>query len=176
MESPLPRTPQWIRYFIEKKAINREEIDRSFSRLHWIMTDETVSDSFSSIELYKRSSSAELGRWFNSFAFYNRVAKPVSIERAGARPAQLAAARQIFGEALDIIKPKGVWVIGKAQCDETLPILDGYRIAREIMIPHVAFISNLDGKASWRRFRSIMRGSFAKAAQWTCRCGRRMSS
>jgi hypothetical protein len=48
---PPPEDPQWIRYFIEKKAINREEIDRSFSRLHWIMTHETVSDSCSSMEL-----------------------------------------------------------------------------------------------------------------------------
>jgi hypothetical protein len=158
---PPPADPQWIRYFIEKKATKKADIDRSFSRLHWIMTDETISDSCNYIELYERSSSAELERWFNLFAFYNYVSKSVGPTNASkVTSRQLADARQPFREALQMIDPKGVWIMGKRQVKYSEEIIEQYGINssdREIMIPHVCLVSNVGGRESWRRFGDIMR-------------------
>jgi hypothetical protein len=68
---PPPEDPQWIRYFIEKKATKKDDYDSSFSRLFRIMTDETISW----IKLYERTSPDDLKSWFDLFAFYNYVSK-----------------------------------------------------------------------------------------------------
>jgi hypothetical protein len=79
------------------------------------MTDETVSDSCNYIELYESSSSDELDRWFNLFAFYNYVAKPIGPTNAVVTKGQLDAARQPFREALQVIKPSGVWIMARSR-------------------------------------------------------------
>jgi hypothetical protein len=90
------------------------------------MTDETVSDSCSSIELYKRSSSAVLDRWFNRFAFYNYVSKSIGPTNARVTAGQLDAARQPFRQALQVIKPTGVWIMGKRQVEYSEKIIEQY--------------------------------------------------
>lgn len=159
-DEPPPEDPQWIRYFIEKKAIKRDDIDKSFSRLFWIMAEPFQNDFMTSGELYDRASSAELERWFNRFAFYNYVAKSIGSTNAGVTDPQLDAARQPFSQALQVIKPTGVWIIGQRQVEYSEEIIKQYGIKssdREIMIPHVSRVSNVEGPASWLRFKAIMR-------------------
>lgn len=124
------------------------------------MTDETIRGSRSWIELYERASSAQLERWFNRFAFYNYVSKSIGPTNAGVTDRQLADARQPFRQALQAIKPTGVWIMGQKQVDYSEKIIERYGIKlidREIMNPHVSRVSNVEGPASWRRFKVIMR-------------------
>lgn len=67
---PPREDPQWIWHFISKEAVKGDNIDLSFSRLHWLMTDLIIAGRSAS-ELYGRTSSAKLKSWFDLFAFYN---------------------------------------------------------------------------------------------------------
>jgi hypothetical protein len=50
--------------------------------------------------------------------------------------------------ALQVIKPTGVWIMGKKQVEYSEEIIEQYGIKtidREIMIPHVNRVSNVEG-------------------------------
>jgi hypothetical protein len=153
------RDPQWIWYFINKEAgDNWKYIDRTFGRLHRFMSGKDVSF----IKLYKSTSSDDLESWFNLFAFTNFVAPSVSANASGASQSQLKDAGRIFLGRLSVLypKPKGVWVMGEAQTCVSHAVLRELGIPSEnieVMKPHPAYISNVDGVKSWERFLAIMR-------------------
>jgi hypothetical protein len=153
------RDPQWIWYSINKEADdNRKYIDRTFGRLHGFMSGKDVSF----IELFERTSSADLESWFNLFAFTNFVAPSVSAHASGASQRQLKDSGSIFLERLSMLypKPKGVWVLGEAQTGHSMEVLRHLGIPSgniEVMRPHPAYISNEEGAESWKRFEAIMR-------------------
>jgi hypothetical protein len=114
------------------------------------------------IQLYERTSSADLESWFNLFAFTNFVAPSVSAHPSGASQSQLKNSGGIFLERMSRLlpKPKGAWVMGKAQTGYSLEVLRDLGIPSEnieVMKPHPAYISNEEGAESWNRFEAIMR-------------------
>jgi hypothetical protein len=125
----------------------RKQIDRTFARLYRFMSGKEVSF----IELYERTSSADLESWFNLFAFTNFVAPSVSAHANGASQRQLKDSGHIFLERLSRLdpKPKGVWVIGEAQTCYSLGMLGDLEIPAEnieVMKPHPALYIQQRGR------------------------------
>jgi hypothetical protein len=167
--------PQWIRYFIDKKVIatndelrregkQKEKPDTTFCRLRWFMTDPGMRAGLSYVKLFERASSDQLQAWFDQFAFTNYVVVPVgATNKSKVTDPQLALARVPFLRTLEKIRPKAAWVLGKRQTDDpenTLGILKNFGVEErniEVMIPHPAFISTVEGLKSWERFLDIMR-------------------
>jgi hypothetical protein len=48
-----------------------DEIDKTFCRLHWFMTDPLVAAPLSYEQLYMKATPEQLRTWFNLFAFTN---------------------------------------------------------------------------------------------------------
>lgn len=167
--------PQWIRYFIDKKVIatnyelrregkQKEKPDTTFCRLRWFMTDPDTRAGLSYVKLFECATSNQLQAWFDQFAFTNYVVVPVgATNKSKATDRQLALARVPFLRALEQIRPKAAWVLGKRQTDDpknTLGILKDFGVEErniEVMRPHPAFISTAEGLKSWERFLDIMR-------------------
>jgi hypothetical protein len=167
--------PQWIGYFINKTVIEtnielrregkkEEKPDRTFCRLHWFMAAPVIRSQFSYEKLFYRTSSEELQSWFDLFAFTNYVLKPVGeTNRSKVTDAKLKAARKPFRRALEMIRPKAAWVLGKKQTkdpENALGVLKDFGVERkniEVMIAHPVCVSTVEGLVSWEQFLAIMR-------------------
>jgi hypothetical protein len=168
-----PDDTQWIRYWINKAIVQNniknkangaklEELDKTFCRLHWFTSDPVLRGKYNYSSLYYATESAKLEAWFNQLAFINFVTEPVGLDNDWkVTDGMLVAARRPLKLALEELKPKAVWVMGKRQVEYSLDVLLGFGIPMEnieIMTPHPAMIlSNVDGLASAARFLAILK-------------------
>ena len=155
--NPPATDPQWILYFINQEAVEKKDIEGSFSRLYKFM--ENKSGAWP--QVYAQATPQDLQGLFNRFAFYNYVSPPIAPINSPVTGQHLRAAREPFRQALEIIKPTGVWIIGSRHAEHAKKVIGAYSQSLEYTVEYtemndIARASDEDCHTGWEKFRNLM--------------------
>lgn len=119
------------------------------------LEDATFSRLFSAIsELnVNRVSPAERLEWWNCIAFYNFVpGSSGELRDSPISSGRFESSKVPLRQALEAVKPRGVWVWGKGQAKYSGPVIQEFGAAYEVApLPNANGVKNEDLRAVWTR-------------------------